>query len=393
MSQVSEALFRLGDNLRRGFQDEGDRTLKGAELGLRRARQRFDIGRLTKADERAEALSRQRQDVFESGAPGRELQTQRDQETLELRNTPVTAARLFPNQEALGFAFSKGVGGKEESFVSKFQTQFGGTFDTTESSETFGQLISNDTGQPITMGEIEARGPEVEALFSANIGVGHLIRSTKRSIDRALQSGQIDQEQHSQGIEDLKQRNTPQGRIQMREEQLRRLAPFNQKWAVDAKARIRTGIEKDEERIFKISERVAKTETPEQKLEFTEQRERRIQTVRQEFDTPLKTDAEKLEFKRKELELKEEFKDRGEKEFAPSNLGKLISERSQFPIGSPERIAYNDLIETTTSRDNRPRGVAGEFFDIHGFVPNRVQLREFKEDTSATTSPALPILN
>ncbi len=284
MSQVSEALFRLGEVARRGYQDVGRREFQGAQLGLQRAKQSYDIGRQQTADA-------QRNEIFEQGRPGRENQFAADELINKRRKEPVTIAGMAPTNHAMQFFLlggSSGKGGrltnygeegdeggkqdagipKELPFYTGIQQITKAHFDTKEGSPTRGHLISNKTGKSLTWGDMEEKAGEIEAYTMANMGVGHIMRTVKNKLDSTFQNGEIDRKQYREGMVQYNKMNTTEKKIELLNKQLEFLIPFKQTWAKNAIKRIRTSIGKEEgkisasaakasEQAFKRSERVA----------------------------------------------------------------------------------------------------------------------------------------
>jgi hypothetical protein len=184
-----------------GLSSIGDRHLQAAEMGLRTARTKYDIGRQREQDR----LNRPRQ----------EAEAKLYQGHLDEAAAPFHVSRLAPNMNAMEHFMWVDDGGdprrsavksmeKKIPLFTKFAEMFDSDIDTKAGSPTRGFMISRKTGKPITNAEIHQNSQNVMALMRANSGLDHAVRANEETLQRAFQSGQIDKATYDAQMKQIK---------------------------------------------------------------------------------------------------------------------------------------------------------------------------------------------
>lgn len=146
MSEVSRSLFRLGDQFRRGFREQGQDYLNVAELGLKEA-----------------GLKRQSM-LDEIGRPAREWQKQQAERKLgqaEQMDAPFNAGNLITGMGSLEMATAKDKSGKPGmTRIGRFA--FNASYSPEENT-----FVKTD-GTPITNREAMEAAPRIQEWFTMN---------------------------------------------------------------------------------------------------------------------------------------------------------------------------------------------------------------------------------
>ncbi len=213
MGNLAGDIRALGNTLSRNVDSYGNLLFKGREFDL----QNKQLERQKKLDARSD-------EIYNMGKAGRELTASKQQADLKQWNKSVDVGDIFKDQWAVEHGWWSKDGG--DTLHTKFENMIGGKLDTNRESPTYGKYVSNETGKAISYGDLYNKGGEIEALFTANTGLGRLFRGEKERLNTQLQSGAIPIEAHKKGMDAINTAESPENRMKMHMDIINRLQPF-----------------------------------------------------------------------------------------------------------------------------------------------------------------------
>ena len=222
-NQVLWALNQLSNTVRGIGRDKGQSDISMANLGLRGARQDYDMGRQTRADERSDEL-------HEQGAPGRELKFGQDEAALADYNAPVTMPMIMSSPEAVEHLLHTRKGSGDKSVKGKanidlFLKDMGWTYD-----KDGGMPIRTKSGDLLKKGEFPVESYEV--WLKSNMDPKRRARGQRERNDYELNAGKITPQAHAVNLAKISDyENSIQTQVAENANLIERLGSFDAPWA------------------------------------------------------------------------------------------------------------------------------------------------------------------